>query len=174
MSLSTLILATALLADTALAHKEKGNDWDPDAGTALEGKVRTMFTQLDTGDLEHLMEWADPTSIVFDVDAEGHPFATYTRDDSRKMLEGFTAAIKKGELTVKTKVNKVQCHSTSSFGFCVMEFDQAFKMGGQVMPDGTYRATLIARQTADGWRWTHWHASPREMSAVMVEPAMKP
>jgi hypothetical protein len=156
---------SVLLSDTASAHKEKGNDWDPAAAKALEAKVHDMFRAFDTGDVGPFVSALDGVAITWDVGVEGEPLAANTPAETQKLLEGYAKWMKESGATVKTTIHRADCHSTASFGFCALEFDQAFNDKGQ-MSTQKFRATLVGRMVDGAWRWAHWHASPREATGM--------
>jgi hypothetical protein len=165
MFTSSLVLASVLLADTASAHKEKGNDWDAAAAKAIDAKVHAMFKAFDTGDVGPFVSGLDGVAITWDVGVEGEPLAANTREETQKLLEGYATWMKESGVTVKTTIHRSDCHSTASVGFCALEFDQVFtEKGEQSMQQ--FRATLVARMVDGEWRWAHWHASPREATGM--------
>jgi ketosteroid isomerase-like protein len=169
MVTTSVTLVALLLAGPAHAHKEKAPDWDPEAAKALETKVRNMFEDFDMGNVQTFTGGLDTTSITWDIGADGKPLAASTPAETTTLLEGYAAWMKEEAVTVKTTINKIECHSTSDFGFCALQFDQAFS-GGTVAPmTQKFRATLISRKVDGQWRWSHWHASPRE-GTTMAQP----
>lgn len=174
MFTSTFVLVSSLLVDTASAHKEKGNNWDPAAAKALEAKVREMFADFDKGNVGKFVTALDTPAITWDIGVDGKPLKANTREESQKLLEGYATWMKDEGATVKTNIHRADCHSTATFGFCALEFDQDFTVGGQPQPKQMFRATLVARTVDGEWKWTHWHASPREATAMAHDSAAHP
>ena len=173
-----MLMVAAILgvvfSGTASAHK--GGDealYDPDSGAALEVKVRQMFADMDAGNTESMMKWADDDVVIYDTNETGAPVGVYNHVDAQKMFDGYAKMMKTEGSNVKSTINKIDCHATTSMGFCVLEFDQNQTVSGKTMPAMKFRATMIARNKDGSWRWTHWHASPREAGTMMVEPAMR-
>jgi hypothetical protein len=166
MFTSTFVLVSSLLVDTASAHKEKGNNWDPAAAEALEAKVREMFAAFDKGNVGPFVEGLDTPAITWDIGFDGDPIMANTREESQKVLEGYATWMKDEDAKVTTTIQRADCHSTATAGFCVLEFDQDFTVGGQPQPKQMFRATLVARAVDGQWKWSHWHASSRAATAV--------
>jgi ketosteroid isomerase-like protein len=163
MFTTSIVVLTTLLCGTATAHKDKavGNAWDDATATALETKMKEMFVQLDAGNLDALLTWADDTTITWDVGPDGKGLAANTPAETAKLLKDFTGWMKESGTTVETNVRRNDCHATTDFGFCVMEFDQTISQPGQPAVDQSFRATMVARAVDGQWRWSHWHASIR-------------
>ncbi len=174
MMTSSFVLLSVLFADTASAHKDKGNDWDPAAAKALEGKIREMFREFDTGNVASFVAGLDTPAMTWDIGFDGETLAANSREESQKLLEGYATWMKEEGVTVKTTIHRADCHSTSSFGYCAIEFDQSFT--GESAPQSIqkFRATLISRMVDGEWRWSHWHASWREATAGKTETASQP
>jgi len=171
MFTSSLVLVSVLLAGPASAKKSASNDWDPAAASAIEAKIRAAFKDFDSGNMDTFMSWADTTAITWDIGMEGEPVTASTPGESKKMLEGYADMMKSGDMSVKTTMTKADCHATSSFGFCAIDFDQMVTAKGTPMPVMKFRATLVARMVDGDWRWSHWHASWREPMAMPAETA---
>ena len=165
MLTSSLVLLSVLLATDADAHKDKGNDWDPTAAKALEAKVHEMFKDFDTGDVSAFLNALDTPASAWDIGWKGEPLAANSREETQKLLQGYADIFKEGSVTVKTTIHRADCHSTASFGFCALEFDQAFTEKGESFTQ-KFRATLVARMVDGAWKWAHWHASPREATGM--------
>lgn len=157
-------LAILCLATTACGGAAS-SAWNPKASADLKAMTSTIFTQLDAGEVEAMKASFDDNVSVFDIDPENKPVAAYGTDAAKAYTDTLGAAIKQG-LKVKSSVNKIDCQATEVLGFCVVEFDQVFTMGGQTMGPFKFRATAVGRKVNSAWKWTHWHGSFREPPAA--------
>jgi hypothetical protein len=173
MITSSIVLGSLLLGGTAHAKKAPSNDWDPDAGKALEAKVRDMMAEIDKGNVGPFVSSLDTVTTSWDVGVKGNPLTASNPAESQKMLEDYAKWIKDEGVTVKSTIQKTDCHATATFGFCALEYDQMFTVKGEAMPVQKFRATLVSRNVDGDWRWAHWHASLREpmMPMTTMPPA---
>jgi hypothetical protein len=51
-------------------------------------------------------------------------------------------------------------------GYCAVEFDQMFTMGGQTMGPMKFRGTAVSRKVDNVWKLEHWHGSFRELPVM--------
>ena len=73
-------------------------------------------------------------------------------------------------IVMTQEIKAAKCQATATFGACTQEFDTHM-----TMPDGSkqtfsLRGTGTARKSADGWKWTHWHASYATLPPPMPPP----
>jgi len=173
MFTSSLVLVSMLLAEPASAKKSAGSDWDPAAAKVLDGKVRQMFKDFDVGNVGTFLDQMDTPAMAWDIGVDGNPINANSREETQKMLDSYAKWFKDEGVTVNTTINRSDCHATSNFGYCALEFDQAFTMNGATQVQ-KFRATIISRMVDGDWRWSQWHASFREPMPMPAETAATP
>jgi ketosteroid isomerase-like protein len=122
-----------------------------------------MFKSIDGGTPGVIGAWADADAVVFDFDEKNNPVKVRGAAEIQAFFEGFAKAMTDGGLKFATSVVSMDCSATTLLGHCTSEFDQTITMGGNAMGPFKFRGTLVARKLADGWKWTHWHGSFREL-----------
>src|SRR5262249_18788033 len=107
----------------------------------------------------------DDESVILDLDENNHPVRVQGREQITQYFGGLEKAIKTQGVRFDSKMSRNDCVASPTFGYCVIEFDQTMSVGGQTTPPAKFRATIVSRKVGDGWRWTHYHGSFREIPA---------
>lgn len=156
-------------------------EWDDAAAQELRAEMDKMNKAWEVGDMAAVRSSiaSDGKLDVYDIDARGGPVKYSSVDDMIKAGEQMMADSKKSGMAMKQEIRAVNCQATATFGACTQEFDIHM-----TAPDGnkqtmSFRGTGTARKAADGWKWTHWHASfaalppsmpPQAPPAVAMDP----
>jgi quercetin dioxygenase-like cupin family protein/ketosteroid isomerase-like protein len=150
--------------------------WDDAAAKELRAELDKMNTAWDTGDMAAVRSYiaTDGTLDIYDFDAQGRPATFTSADEMIRTAEQMMAGMKKMGVSMKQEVKSADCRATGNFGVCIEEYD-----GHLTMPDGktqtwSFRGTGTARKAADGWKWTHWHASYAALPPPMPAPPPPP
>jgi quercetin dioxygenase-like cupin family protein/ketosteroid isomerase-like protein len=135
--------------------------WDDAAAQELRAELDRMNKAFETGDMAtaRSMIAADGALDIYDFDAKGNPIRYTNADDMFKVSEQMMGEAKAAGIVMQQEVKSSACQATETFGACTQEFDMHM-----TTPDGhkqtwSFRGTGTARRGADGWKWTHWHAS---------------
>ena len=159
---TALIPVLAFTSFLAACGGAASSAWDPQAASALRNESEALLHDLDAGNVADMLARMDEASVVLDLDENNHPVRVDGRAKVTAYLGGLGEAMKKEGLRFHSTIARNDCSAISDFGYCVLEFDQTVTAGGQTMPPSKFRATVVARRTGEGWRWTHWHGSFRE------------
>jgi quercetin dioxygenase-like cupin family protein/ketosteroid isomerase-like protein len=151
-----------LIAAFASARAQGAPPWNDAAAKDLEAFARQTFQAWQSGDLDAIRASiaADGALGAFDTDMTGKPVTIHNLDEQMQYAERMFDEMKKMGAKVTFDIHALNCRATETAGVCAIEYD-----GASVMADGSkqvwpVRATLVARLGSDGWKATHWHASP--------------
>ena len=165
------VLTFGFMATVFACGGAASSQWEPRAASSLQAEPEALLRDLDAGNIADMLARMDDASVVLDLDENNHPIRVEGRAKVTEYFDGLGKMMKTQGLQFRSKLAKNDCTASSSFGYCVVEFDQTVTAGGQTMPPSKFRATLVARKVGDAWRWTHWHGSFREMPP---QPASSP
>ena len=147
--------------------------WDDGATQELRAMLDKINRAFETGDMATARSLiaSDGALDIYDFDAQGQPAKFTSADDLFKASEQMMADSKKAGIVMTQEIKAAKCQATATFGACTQEMD-----AHMTMPDGSkqtlsFRGTGTARKGADGWKWTHWHASYATLPPPMPAPA---
>ncbi|MEK6607456.1 MAG: nuclear transport factor 2 family protein [Myxococcota bacterium] len=165
--------------ETPPAQTPATAQWDEAAAQEAKAAVGAMFTTIDAADIDtaRLMISDDGFVTSYDLDLEGKPVSYRSKDEVVQSITKMFEHSKQMGAKIVSRVKATDCHATSTFAVCSIDFDQA-----ATMPDGKamsfeMRGTGALRKGADGWKWTQWHASLAKMPEVpgpVATPAPAP
>jgi hypothetical protein len=145
-------------------------EYDAAAEASLKAKVESIFREVAAMNFEVLRPGKDvPELVVYDYTPDDQPFTARGPDEYGRLVDMFTFVAGSGT-KMETVVQRIDCHATSSFGYCLIEYDQRFMSGGSTMGPYRMRGTLVARRKGDDWIVTHSHVSFRERPEVAFQP----
>lgn len=168
----TLLALTAAAAQAQTATATS----DDVAATGLDAFARQMFQAWQAQDLEAIRATiaSEGGLGAFDSDMTGKPVKLQTADEEVAYAKRMFDEGKKMGATTSFEIRAINCRAVETAGVCAIEFDSAMSTaegGKQVWP---IRATLVARKGLDGWKATHWHASPAQAPAPPEPMSMGP
>ena len=155
-----------LFANTASAKKPPSSAWDTTAAAELKAQNEKMFADIDAGNTDALTNLMSSEGIIYDIDPNNMPIAKRGAAEIKAYMDQVASEMKTAGGTVKTTVVRDDCYAVGVMGYCAVEFDQMYTMGGQTMGPMKFRGTTVARKVDNAWKWEHWHGSFREFPAL--------
>jgi ketosteroid isomerase-like protein len=122
-----------------------------------------MFADIDAGNIDALTNRMSNDAIIFDLDPNNVPVEKRGAAEIRAYMDQIASEMKAAGGTVTTAVVRNDCYAVAVMGYCAVEFDQMYSMGGQTMGPMKFRGTAVARKVDGEWKWEHWHGSFREL-----------
>ena len=168
MHRTALCAGLLLIANPAVAKKTPSSAWDTAVAAELQAQNEKMFADMDAGNTDALTNLMSSDGIIYDIDPHNMPIAKRGSAEIKAYMEQITSEMKTAGGTVKTTVVRNDCYAVAVMGYCAVEFDQWFTMGGQTMGPVKFRGTTVARKVDNAWKWEHWHGSFREFAALPV------
>jgi hypothetical protein len=169
-----------MFANIASAKKQKApsSAWDTAAAAELQAQSAKMFADIDAGNIDAVTSMMSSDGILFDLDPHNVPVARRSAAEIKAYMDQVASEMKTAGGTVTTTVVRNDCYAVAVMGYCAVEFDQVFTMGGQAMGPVKLRGTTVARKVDDVWKWEHWHGSYREgqvmpTTTTITAPAAK-
>jgi ketosteroid isomerase-like protein len=166
--ISCIVLALSLSA--CAAQQQQSTLVGPEAAASLEAFVRDVFDHFGKGDFAYMKNSMCEQAIVFDLDENGTPIAKRGKAEVDAMIDHYQQLMSTPGAGTSATLQRIDCRADGS-AFCTVELDQTFSMGGETVGPLKFRATIVAKQHAGKWIWTHWHASFRENPAVSAMAA---
>ena len=159
--------ALLMFANTASAKKSApSSEWDTAAAAELKAQTEKMFADIDAGNNDALTNMMASDGIIYDIDPNNMPVAKRGAAEIRAYMDQITTEMKAAGGSAKTTVVRNDCYAVAVMGYCAVEFDQMYTMGGQTMGPMKFRGTAVARKVDGQWKWEHWHGSFRELPVM--------
>jgi quercetin dioxygenase-like cupin family protein len=148
--------------------------WDDAAAKDLETFARATFQAWQAQDLAAIRaSMASEGGLgAYDTDMNGSPVTIRSLDEQERYAKQMFEEMGKMGASASYEIRSIACRATSTAGVCAIEFDASMAMPVGGKQTWAIRATMIGRRGADGWKATHWHASPAQAPAQAQPESM--
>lgn len=159
-------LATALGVATVLAvgvgaeEKPQASVWNDAVGNEVLAMTEKAFVSVvDQMSVEPLKPYLATDVVAYDIDFEGKPVKINSRDEAIEYFETVFAEFKKLGATAKLQKRSLTCRATGAMAICLFEYDFVAVMPDSATMTQPTQTTIVLNNTAEGWKWTHWHSA---------------
>lgn len=145
--------------------------WDQNAANELKAASEASMKAWESGDVAAIANGiADDGFLTsYDLDMMGQPISFTSKQDVVAHAQKMGDAMKAMNAKISSKLTRVDCQATATFGVCINEMECTMDMGGKT-ETMYFRGTGTARKGVDGWKWTHWHGSMAKLPPMPPPP----
>jgi hypothetical protein len=122
-------------------------------------ETRELLRSVNLLDLDGLRSMVDDDYGIVDVDPEGRTVVLDTKADWDAYMERNFAAMRAAGAVLSSEVLDYHGDVADRLGYSVVRFVQRVEIGGAVIENRCI-ATIVWKQTEDGWKEARWHCSP--------------
>ena len=119
------------------------------------------LSRLDLSKLEQLVT---PNTLRVEVDPNGHPLILQGSQEWLTYLRNAFMALQPHKDQLDWEILAFEEHTGPELSTVTMKYRDHTLLGGQLAQQIQY-VTMVWRQTDEGWRLGHWHASRLEVRA---------
>ena len=121
-------------------------------------ETRAMLDAVNALDLETLRGLVDDDYGIVDIDPEGHSVVIESKEAWDAYMARNMAAMRAAGAQLDSEIVDYDGEVGESFGYSVVHFRQSVTLGGNTL-DNHCVATIVWKNTDDGWKEARWHCS---------------
>ncbi len=139
--------------DTANATASPAHETKP-----FYSETQAMLNAVNALDLDTLRGLVDDDYGIVDIDPEGKSVVIESKEAWDAYMARNMAAMKAAGAQLDSEIVDYDGEAGKRFGYSVVHFRQSVTLGGNIL-DNHCVATIVWKNTADGWKEARWHCS---------------
>lgn len=121
-------------------------------------ETEMLFRCVSEHDFDTLAALCDDDFGIIDLGTEGQNVVVETRQEWEAWFNKLFAQLDAMDAHTSTEIQKYQALQMGAMGYSVVDFYQLLTVAGETARFNCV-ATIIWKQTADGWKESRWHCS---------------
>lgn len=121
-------------------------------------QTKTLFRCVSEHDFDTLAALCDDDFGIIDLGTEGQNVVVETREEWENWFQTLFARLDGMNAQTATEIQKYQAMVSGEMGYSVVDFCQLLAVDGNVARFNCV-ATIIWKQTSEGWKESRWHCS---------------
>lgn len=124
----------------------------------LREQTQALLDAVNALDLDALRAMVDDDYGIVDVDPEGRSVVIDGKPEWDAYMERNFAAMQAGGAVLSSRIVDYHGEADDRLGYSVVRFVQRVEIGGVVIENPCI-ATIVWKQTPEGWKEARWHCS---------------
>lgn len=151
-------------------------EWDESAASEIEALTRRIFDAWQARNSDGVRAEIDAEYMLgsYDNDERGRPVSLMNVEEQIMFAQKMWSATEEMGAKTTATIEEIDCQATATMGVCALEFAVDITHEDGNAKRQLTHGTLIARRGEDGWKATHWHASPAALPEAPEPDAPAP